>query len=327
METLTQRVRQSISQAVSMLGRTQLEHGEFPVFRYRDATLTSPGQQDSSPFATTFVLYALSFVAGLDVAPAVAKGVGFLLKEREGAGVWRYWTSRNTSKILPDLDDTCCASFILDWLIPSLIPPTNHRVILDNQTPEGFFLTWLRNDGFNEIDSAVNANVLLYLGDREQTRATSQALARLINDGLEGTTHWLYYLDLLALYYMVSRAYRHRDLGLDACRNAVLQRTLARQRSDGSFGSDLLTGLALCTLLNYGYNGESVYQAAQYLVSAQHEDGYWRSEAFYFTGPNAPPHQHSWWGSEALTTAFCLEGLAKALTLFNALSLPPRASI
>lgn len=242
----------------------------------------------------------------------INKGLDFLLEEREEPGVWRYWSSRNTIRIDPDLDDSCCASFVLKLFLPEHSIVSNEQIIQANRAESGLFKTWLRApDCGNDTDTVVNANVLLYLGEREETTAASHHLNRVINDNSE-VHSYSYYLDPLALYYMVSRAYFHRVLALSESKAAVIQKTLARQAPDGSFGDEMLTGLALCTLLNYGAGDEAVEKAITYLIQTQQPAGSWPRSPFY-AGPEPPIPHNVWWGSEELTTAFCLEGLARSL--------------
>jgi len=153
----------------------------------------------------------------------------------------------------------------------------------------------------------VNANVLLYLGERPETSAARDLLVQAINRGMEESTYY-YYLDPLALYYMVSRAYVHGARGLERCRDAVLRKTLARRTEDGAFGSTLASALALCTLANFGV---PISDGARVLADAQLPDGSWGDHVFY-AGPEPPSPHAFWWSSPALTAALCIEALSKA---------------
>jgi hypothetical protein len=312
MESPSPGMRAALSKAVQWLERRQLPYGEFPSYQFTTAMLDPPGKLDSSPFVTTFVLYALALIDEPAALPMLEKGIAFLISEQEPPGVWRYWTSRNSARIDPDIDDTCCVSFLLQRMVPSLAPD-NRALLYRYRTDEGMYKTWLREPGArNDVDSVVNANVLLYLGETEETRQACETLCKHINEDAEAKTYW-YYLDSLALYYAVSRAYYHGVKGLERCRQAVLRKTLARQQPDGSFGDELSSSLAICTLLNLGVQErQALTPGFRYLLGAQQEDGSWRRLAFY-TGPEPPIPHRFWWGSEELTTALCLEALAKGL--------------
>lgn len=311
-----EKIRDGIDRAVAFLLANQLPHGEFPSYRFASPECATRGRFDSSPFVTCFVLEALALAHALvdppEVAGAIRKGVEFLLEEREEPGVWRYWTSRNRDKIDLDLDDTACASFTVQRLAGEPWVAGNRAMILANRTAEGLFKTWLRPpEAPNVIDLVVNANVVLYLGECRETAAAIDTINHVIAADAEEHSYW-FYLDPLALYYMVSRAAAHGVAGLAPSREDVVRKTLARQKSNGSFGNELLTGLALCTLLNYAVCDEAVNRGIAYLVHTQQRPGSWRHRAFY-GGPDPPAPRYIWWGAEAMTTALCLEALVKAV--------------
>ncbi len=264
---------------------------------------------DSTPFVTSLVLYCLGFVNGPKANEMTRKAVNFLIEEMEPPGVWRYWTSRTKQRPTPDLDDTSCASFVLKKYHPHL---DNIGIILANRNDQGLFCTWIKDDhtAKNDVDSVVNANVLLYLGEREETRAVCDYLNHIVLNDQEEGSYW-YYLDHLALYYMMSRAYFNGVSSLREARDAVVNKTISRQQKDGSFGNDLNTALAVCALFNFEYNNRAVLDSAiDYILNHQRKDGAWSRVAFY-TGPEAPLPHSFWFGSEELTTGFCIEALAR----------------
>jgi hypothetical protein len=305
-------VRSAIDRGVNFLRQRQLAWGEFASRRCTDPGLKSAGRPDSSPFTTTFVLHALDFLPHPCIEAMRQRAVTFLREERQEPGLWRYWSSRQGTSIDPDLDDTCCASFALrSQSLATGLPDSNHDCILNNRHPSGLFKTWLRGgEADNDVDGAVNANVLLYLGERTETRAALEIVAKAINEDREALASW-YYPDALALYYMVSRAYYHGVTGFGICRDAILRKVRARQ-SNGDEAA-LPVALALCTLANFGAAaGTDTERAVEMLVACQAADGAWARCAFY-AGPE-PPMPHSvWFGSEELTTAFTLEALARVI--------------
>jgi hypothetical protein len=306
--------KDAIERSVGFLTLAQLPYGEFPSHRFADPLLKTTKQFDSSPFTTCFVLHALRFVSDSNVEPLITNGISFFQEECEEPGIWRYWSTRNAHRIDPDLDDTCCISAELKWHRPDLEITSNEQTILANRNKAGLFKTWIREpEAVNDIDSVVNANVLLYLGARSETIEACSFLNRLIIENQENKSYW-YYLDNLALYYMLSRAYFNDVRLLERSIGGIVQKTLARQEPDGSFGGDMNTGLAVCTLLNCASANKAVEKGIAYLLQAQIADGSWRPSAFY-AGPPPPTSHNVWWGSHELTTAFCLEALARSLTL------------
>lgn len=295
--------------AIGFLARVQQVTGELPSYRYRDPQLASGRELDPTPFVTSLVVHALANVDDPQADAVRARGLAFLRAEREPPGVWRYWHARTGRGIDPDLDDTCCAAFELRRAGDGELAAD--AAILANRTPHGVFKTWLRAPAApNDVDSVVNANVLLYLGARAETMPAIDALCRIINAGAEGGTS-SYYLDPLALHYMVSRAFHHGVRELASCRARILARLAERMRS-GSAGDPLATALAISTAINLDADRPGWLAAAvDTLLAAQAADGSWPAVAFY-RGPEPPAPPSVWWASEALTTALCLEALARA---------------
>jgi len=311
-------VEQALSRGLALLEERQRPYGEIASYRFRDAHLTGNPGFESSPYATTYVLHSLGFVAwrsggsdpSLQLASRIAalssRALSFLAEEMEPPGLWRYYSSRSAKTLAPDLDDTACVSHALRDVHDAIRLGLNLRLFLANRDDEGLFRTFL-SDGRNNVDAVVNANVLLYLGEREETRAACRYLVRTVNEG--GTEDAsLYGLDELSLAYVLSRTYVCGVSALGACREVLISRILDRRQEDGSFGEPFETALAVNSLLNLGHRQrETLAPAVRSLLGRQRqEDGSWPRAAFYvdFFG--------GFYGSEELTTAFCLEALARA---------------
>jgi len=132
----------AIARAVEFLRNRQLPHGEFTTLLGADRTL-SVTAFDSSPFITSFVLYALSHLDRYAVSDIVEKAVSFILSEMEFGGVWRYWTSRQHKhhRLPPDLDDTACISDALRRV--GQPAPSNGWVFSCMRDSAGHFKTWI----------------------------------------------------------------------------------------------------------------------------------------------------------------------------------------
>jgi len=65
--------------------------------------------------------------------------------------------------------------------------------------------------------------------------------------------------------------------------------------------------LGICTLLDLGWEEEGLEAFVQYVLNAQSSKGFWERRILYYGGPK----KLIGWGSEELTTAFCLEALAR----------------
>lgn len=334
----TRKLLHAISLAIGFLHHRQLPHGEFATYASPDQGMGDESYFDSSPFATSLILHSIGLVSDPRVEEMTAKALDFLETEMEGPGLWRYWASRNErhNVLPPDLDDTCCISFILKRNQRPV--PLNRAILLANRNNEGVFHTWLiptstslsqssdSVDGAvlgyavdpeslllvalsgmaDDIDCVVNANALLYLGEDEDTTAVVDYLVDIVLNGKEDGCS-AFYPDRLSFYYMLSRAYCNGVVSLERVRVPVTDRVIRMQDDDGSFGSELLTALAVCTLLNFNMPTPAIPEAVKHILRTQKEDGSWPRTPM-FLGP-AP-----YYGSEELTTAFCIEALAKCHT-------------
>lgn len=322
----------AISKALNFLTQNQLPYGEFRTYVSIDEKMIDEYKFDnspfvifdSSPFVTALVLYCLSFLEETKVKELTQKAVQFLVEEKEMSGLWRFWSSRHSKhKDLPiDLDDTACVAYVLKQyyspLLYSFLFGSNKKYLLNNRNEQGLFYTYILPPVHkNDIDSAVNANVLFYLGECEETKAVCDYLNHLVSSDLEKGSH-PYYLSDLSLYYFMSRAYFHGARSLSKAKDAVLNKTILLQQKDGSFGDDLSNALAVCTLLNYEYNDDATLdRAIESIVQHQREDGAWSKIAMAWTGVEGETAfegedwMEAYWGSEELTTALCIEALAK----------------
>ena len=305
----------ALDQGIDFLKRNQLPYGEFRTYRSPDKGMTSNCIFDSSPFVTALILYALRFVPEFQVRESKQKAAQFLASEAEKGGVWRYWSSRNPNhkRLPPDVDVTACVASALrnhySPLLYTLLFGSNTQRILNNHNEQGLFYTWLESPpARNDVDSVVNANVLFYLGDSEETQAVSDYLNQIVlKDQEEGT--YPYYLNNLTLYYFISRAYFEGVSSLKPSQDAIITQTISRQEN-----GDLNRAMAISTLLNYQDNDMAfVKPGINRLLSSQGEDGSWSKAALYKgycwaedEGKNGH-WQPGYWGSEELTTAFCLE--------------------
>lgn len=301
---------ESITSGVNFLFSHQLPYGEFKVYACRDRKMNQGCYFDSSVFTTAQIMYCLSFIPNSTVDEMIKKSRSFLSDELTGPGLFQYYSSRNSRNLAFDLDDTSCASFSLRNTHPFIQLRYNISHIINNRNRDGLFYTWLGiPEEKNDVDSVVNANVICYLGACQEIE---NSVAWLIDTVLKGKERKSYhfYLDDLFLYYAISRAYFNGVTSLYETKETIFKRILERQSADGSFGDDLITAVAMSTLLNFGCKNKYVLEkTGEYLISRQFEDGSWGKIAL-FIGPE------SFYGSEELTTALCLEALARFKDLF-----------
>jgi hypothetical protein len=326
----------SVAKAIQYLAQCQLPDGEFRTEFYYRASESEEERPvfDSSPFVTSLVLHSLQSVAMSDPAvPAmIRRGCDFLLSDMEPAGLWRYWSKKNDkrSMIPPDLDDTSCISYTLR--ANRIAIPDNRWLFHQSRDRRGLFYTWLyradtlrkkllawRTGGkafsyrdeiwqFTQKDdvcSVVNANVILYLGETSYTRRAIEWLLGILRDGSEDKSI-VFYAHRFSLYYMLTRAYSQGVSRLAEGKSIIADRIRASQDPGGGFGDELLTGQAVCSLLNLGIAEPALERTIEFLLGTQRADGSWRRIPMY-GGPPVP----TTFGSADLTTAVCLEALAR----------------
>jgi hypothetical protein len=300
--TASQRLAPPVRRGLRFLHDHQHPSGEFRTYASpsRDMRVTA---FDSSVFVTTFVLYSIAFIDCPIVTTMTKKAISFLTDEMRGPGLFQYYTSKNTHGIGFDLDDTACASVALQQSHPFVAGGGNVEHFLENRNAAGLFYTWVGDAAPEyDIDSVVNANVVFYLGDRDETRGACRYLIDTIESDRESDSY-RYYLDDMILYYAVSRAYARGASSLGGAKEAIVEKVLRRSEDDGSFGDELATACAVCSLVDFGYKGiRRLRDAARYLEEHQSADGSWRRIAMF-----CQPGRY--YGSEELTTALCLEAL------------------
>jgi hypothetical protein len=328
-------VEAAVARAIAFLESVQLPSGELPVYASNDPTMAGQGEIDPSVFPTALAAHSLSFSP--DAAPIRERALAFLAGERDRHGLWRHWTREHPhcAQLPPDLDDTSCASAAIGD--PALLA-SNRDIMLCNRRRDGLFLTWilprlrltcpahrraawpqLRHAATlwlffrrtsarpGDVDAVVNANALFHLGAFEGRGAVVDFLLGVLRRGAE-TECDKWYENPFAIRYFLSRA-----LAGEAEAAGLVER-----RAAGSAPATALeAALALCTSLNCGRRPAEAEVEA--LLALQERDGSWPRAALYHGGrlrsagggfePRHPDTPH--WGSEALTTAFCVEALSR----------------
>ena len=329
--------------ALAFLAARQLPSGQFGVLMGRD--LSDPGADawpDSTPFPTALIVHSLSFSDSGMAAEMIRRAVSFLRGEMEPGGVWRYWTATHERHLTipPDLDDTACVAQVLNrhgvrvpdhrslimanrdrdglfytWITPRWHPPPAHmgfwRVALQRyRTPLQSRMFWrLTESAPNDLDGVVNANVLFHLGESAQTAPVVAHLVDVIRRGDEAhCDKW--HLNPFTFHYMVARCFEAGAEGLRQVRDEAIDRIVAGVNSDGSIGTSVLdTALAACALRSWSADRVTAERAIDRLRATQRADGSWPVVAMYWGGPE----RHYGWGSEELTTGYCLEALLRCL--------------
>ena len=115
---------------------------------------------------------------------------------------------------------------------------------------------------------------------------------------------------------MVSRAFQNNITLFRESRGKIIKSILSLAKKSNVFHNELETALALNTLFNFNYSGEEIDFLVSHLLKRQSKNGSWK-KAVFFLGPPfwflATPPRYRYYGSEELTTAFCLEALKNYL--------------
>jgi len=297
----------AVDRAIGFLDRAQLPSGEFRADRYSDRSMTRNAQCKSTPYGTAYVLYSLGFTDNPRSAGLIDRGCRFLLGEMDAPGLWRYFSVGESETLPPDLDDTSCAAYVLKDRHDYLILGLSDRLFLLNRTEDGRFRTFLSTTIDDEVCGLVNANVVLYLGETDETAAACDYLVSLAREGEAGKLS-LYGVDDLLFFYALSRAFYHGARRLGSAREATLRRVAARRHDDGSYGGSAMnTALAGLSLLNFGTTDrKSIARTADFLLARQQDDGSWPRDALYVD------FDSGFYGSGEITTALCIEALTRS---------------
>ncbi len=289
-------IARALERAITFLEQRQLPSGEIPVQAW--------GKPDPSIFPTALAAHCLSFAPG--AAKIRERALDFLAAEMDPRGLWKHWprTHPHSAGLPPDLDDTACASAVLSRAGRAV--PDNRALLLANRNRRGLFKTWylgapelrhplalfffFRRTSAKpfDVDAVVNANVLFYLGDAP---AVAEHLRAVLREKRE-TQCDKWYENPFAVHYFFARA-------------GVIPET-----PPGTSSNALDHALAACV--------DPARDPAP-LLDAQLDSGGWPAAGLYHGGRRRrrdgtfdEPHPDTpWWGSDELTTAFCIEALAR----------------
>jgi hypothetical protein len=330
----TEDCERAIGHGLGFLRNAQLPTGEFRTLAARDENLTVEARIDPSCFATAHIVSSLTSLRRDECQPLIAGAANFLMAERQAGALWRFWTSRHLgfANIPPDLDDTAVVSLALQ---DAGIPISRNRPILcANRNGSGLFYTWIlrrprhlcslqcwwailrgqigvAQTAFfstgqarpDDVDAVVNANAIRLLWKDSSLVSPSVNWVRKVLETGEAGKADRYYQSSHALCYAIARGARagipsFREMG-DLVTRSVLSDVddLTAQKS----------ALSLLALSVWQPEHSLLAPMADFLVSRQQEDGSWSGEAYYYGGWKRVLQ----WGSPELTTAFCIEALAR----------------
>ncbi len=327
----------SLKRAVAFLESVQLPGGELPVYASTDPSLATGAALDPSIFPSALAAWSLSFWPEADgVRDRICD---FLAAEMLPHGLWRHWPRSHPhhASLPPDLDDSSCAALAMQKAGRDV--PDHRGLLLANRDAKGLFFTWLaprlRWSGWRhialtgrqlahapallmffrrtsakprDVDAVVNANALYRLGPFDRDEAALAFLTAILREGRERQSD-KWYDEPFVLWYFLARALAGRS---DEARG-LLSAKLAEAEAENA----LQLALGLCAAVSLGERPDQA--RVSQLIALQAEDGSWPRAALYHGGRkrqrdggfDAPHPDTPRWGSEALTTAFAVEALAR----------------
>lgn len=337
------KINDSIMRGLEYLSEHQLPNGEFMSYYAPDDKMKQWCVPDSIVFFTALIAGSLLKLKSHEKVEEILKlSANFLTYQMSRGGVWNYFTKWNPlfNYCPADADDTVCSSYVLKSLNIDFV--NNRNSILSNRNSKGLFYTWFiirpkisfdkdflwimlrelkrpiksllfwikHEGGRNDIDAAVNANILHYIGLDQDTEPIVKYLIEIINQEHElDCDKW--YRNPITLYYFISRNYKIAN-DLHKIKDKLILRIYKYYNEDCSFGSSALeTALAISTLINFKDTDQRLDKAIDFLTSIQQSSGCWERNIFFYSGPSKTVG----WGSEELTTGFCIEALNNYIQL------------
>lgn len=337
-------IEAAISKGLDYLEDHQFPNGEFCCFMSGDDPMQGWTHHETMLFPTMLVCQSLLYLPQTEQVKNMTIQAGWFLRYfMERGGVWSHCTPNHPYYYVFPLDVDCTASIadLLKALGIDFPEASCKKMMLANRNRKGLFYTWftlrfafnpmrhywrlaLRELIFpiksflfwtrfecahNDIDAVVNANVLCYLGEAEETKPVVNWLLQIIKEGKE-TKCDKWYCTPTSVYYFISHCIAIGIKGLEPIRETMISRILALRNNDGSIAvSALETALNMCSLINLEYTGEALAQASRHLAQTQQKRGNWPRWRLYYGGPK----MLSGYGSEELSTAFCLQALSRYL--------------
>ena len=282
---------------------------------YRNLQLSGEWTSEYPPFITALGMLSLQTLHENPAAQKLrARSREFLLARAESPGVWRY-----SDRLPPDLDDTALCTLAVGAHPWALFSDRHIQIALTCRNSHGRFRSWILPrrlyrqslPAAHHTDSVVNANALAWLGVRAQTEAAARWLTELVESGDEKNSSY-YYPEVVDLHIAMARAAAINAplfADLRATLIARLREWLARESDDIARVAQTLSALHM---LGVNFGGDAEFDATiRRVLDAQRDDGSWDKNLLW-RGPVPPAPPSLGYASEALSTAFCVEALARA---------------
>src|SRR5581483_3087628 len=257
---------------------------------------------------TNIILSSLSDVDG--AKDIKKKSADFLLKQKGPFWSFNYWFRDSdwfVKEPYPDdTDDTFCALAALSEYNPdvfdgSVMAKITAMLSSAEKSEGGPYDMWLvpaeNRDTWNDTDLVCNANIayFLFLHGIELPNVTAFIEKKIEENGYEFP-----YNTVFPAIYFISRCYRGKKV------KNIIDILLKQERQN-----PLRTALAISSLINFSgaTHKNFLEKMVTYLLDTQCPDGSWPPASFYFQ--SRLEHKTLYAGSAEITTALCIEALAK----------------
>lgn len=335
-----QKIDSAIQKGINFLYDHQLANGEFMLYISGDDEMQGWNSLESSNFAAVLIGSCLLALKDNKKVDEILNKTAEFLKHQIGiGGSWNHYTKIHLFRDLncQDVDDTACIAKFLKEMNYSFPEEKTRNILLNNRRKDGLFYTWITfrfNWSLNKhywyliakqlkhpfknipfwirfsytIDAVVNANVLYYLDNQLEGKPIIQYLNKTIENESENKCD-TWYPEPCAVYYFISRNYSAGIKSLKKNQPFIIERIrILFQKEEPTANSALYSAMALSTLLNFDCNDyDLVNKLAHNIINKQNENGCWSRRILYTAGPVLD----AGYGSEELTTGFCLEALKK----------------
>lgn len=228
-------LERELNETLQTIKAQQLSSGEFQTYEHYptiepDKWIEGP----SSPFITSTVLLSLLEIEHSIAKEILDKGAAFIQSVEEDR-LWKFWKNGTSENDVPaDADDTSLCSFVIQQV--KGLTTNNKDLFAANRNANGLFYTWflprvsflqtpsklfslIKNSsiakstiakGFlhkDDIEIAVMANVLLYLGENQITLPAIKFIIETIKKRSDYPKH--FYANDVFVWYHISRACKH----------------------------------------------------------------------------------------------------------------------
>lgn len=335
-----------VQRGVDFLHGQQADDGSFPTLVGAPADLESMGGDDPSIFTTVMIATALQCVGHPGAARMIVRSLASIERERLPNGVWRFWTREHPGAdyIPPDVDDTACCMRLMRRLRGS--PSDATQLLVGNRDLHGRFFTWIlprarhafmprtwrqlawivrsplklrrwlksgqERPSWHDVDVVVNINAISLLGDQPDTVAAQAWVREIVRSARESRCDRWYQSGPAAWYSLLQCS----EFGV-SCFDDLRLRVVGRL--DDLLDADQWDRLnpldmAFATSVACAWSPESatIPRLLEHILAEQRADGSWPAYPVYYGGYR----RCRAWGSAAITTALCVEALARAQRLF-----------